>query len=512
MRKQLLKISVMLLFAASTTGVFAQRYVNEVFTDALKTANIEYDTNRSLNLLFGQIPNQQPFITASLKCDIYYPAGDTASKRPVIIVTHTGSYLPPIVNRQTTGSKDDSSIVELCTKFAKRGYVAVAMNYRLGWNAASTIKDTATGDLLRATYRAIQDVRNCVRFLRLNAGAYKIDTSKIVVGGQGTGGYIALGFGTVDKQSEIELPKFLRSADLSPMVDVNMMGDWFGLGGNPFVNYSGDSAVSSKAHMIFNYGGALGDSSWLNANSLPVVSLQCVSDPFAPYGIGNVVVPTTQVTVITNASGASTTLPRANALGVNNTINARTYSDPISNRAMSINGGQQNFFPFITPTAESAPWEWWDRTAMQAISSVNIGGIPIPASGRVADSLSMLVNPTMSAAKGKAYVDTIVRYLAPRIAQQLNLYNLTGISEKAIIRSTDVSVYPNPAQTNVTVKVSNVANLQVVKVYDLTGREVLTVNASGKNEITIDNQLKGGVYFMEVYTDKGKVARKLIIE
>lgn len=420
MKKQLLKIFLLSTFAIFYQQTFAQRYLSEIFASFTKTANIEYDTNRSLNLLYPTDP--RPIITVGLKCDVYQPAGDTATKRPVVILVHTGSYLPSIINKQTTGNKEDSTIVEMCSRLAKRGFVAVAVDYRMGWNAASTIRDTATGDLLRATFRAMQDVRNCVRFLRNNAPIYKLDTSKIIVGGQGTGGYVALALGAVDKRSEMELPKFLRSADLSPMVNVDIMGDWNGLGGNPIFNYGGETNLSGNIHMIFNYGGALGDSSWLQSNSLPTVSLQTVSDPFAPIGIGNVVVPTTGVTVITNASGATTTIPKANALGINNKINSFTYSDPFSTRGMTITSGVKNLYPFYTSyPAESAPWEWWDHTVMNGITSVNVNGFPVPASGHVADSLSMLTNPYMSAARAKAYIDTIVGFVTPRVYNQFDL-------------------------------------------------------------------------------------------
>ncbi|MFN5884743.1 MAG: hypothetical protein ACK445_05345, partial [Bacteroidota bacterium] len=195
------------------------------------------------------------------------------------------------------------------------------------WNPATTIQEVAAEQLIKATYRAIQDVRNCVRFMRTNATTYRIDTSKIIVGGQGTGGYVALGLGTVNKRSEIESnPKFLRGSDGTPMVSVDTLGDWNGLGGVPFFNYSGDPAVSGNVHMVFNFGGAIGDSAWLESNSLPVVSLHCVKDPFAPYKTGNVVVPTTGLVVIPNASGAGDVIPAANAKGVNNKINSRTYT------------------------------------------------------------------------------------------------------------------------------------------------------------------------------------------
>jgi acetyl esterase/lipase len=39
----------------------------------------------------------------------------------------------------------------------------------------------------------------------------KLMTTKIAVYGHGTGGYIALGMAYLDKQAEMELPKFVKS-------------------------------------------------------------------------------------------------------------------------------------------------------------------------------------------------------------------------------------------------------------------------------------------------------------
>ena len=412
MKKLLLSSMLFVAMMLSGSKLFAQRYVNDIFSAVNRTTNVVYDSNRAVNII---PPNNPPIITQNLFCDIYQPAGDSLCKRPVVILLHTGSYLPTIINQQTTGSKNDSNVVEMARRFAKKGYVVVALNYRLGWNPATTNQAAASEQLIKATYRAIQDVRNCVRFIRKNATTYRVDTSKIIVGGQGTGGYVALGLAAVNKRAEIETnPKFLRG-DFTPMVSVDTLGDWNGLGGVPFFNYSGDSAISGDVHMIFNFGGAMGDSTWMDKATLPMVSLHCLKDPFAPYRTGNVIVPTTGITVIPSASGAGSVIPYANSLGINDKINSRTYSDPISAKAAAITGGVNNLFPFWTLTPEGSPWEWWDRPTMQAIS------VAAPGDGRRADSLSMLTNPFMSAARARAYIDTIVGFVNPRIVAQFDL-------------------------------------------------------------------------------------------
>ena len=415
MKKNLLNLFALLAFSAICFNASAQnkRYVDEIFANVVKTGNVAYDSNRAINIF---PPNTPPIITVNLYSDIYQPEGDTATKRPLIILASTGSFLPTIINQQTTGSKSDSSIVELANRLTKRGYVVMAVNYRLGWNPSTTIQAQAAEQLIKATYRAIQDVRNAIRYMRVNAVTYKIDTSKIIVGGQGTGGYVALGLASVNKRSEIEAKIKFQRGDFTPMVSVDTLGDWNGLGGWSYLNYSGDSAVSGNAHMVFNYGGAMGDLSWLDASSLPIVGMHCPTDRFAPYRTGNVVVPTTGITVISSASGAGAVLPFADSLGINNKINAYNYNDAISTRAMAITGGVKNLYPFISSfPAESSPWEWWDRPTLQANNTYGLG------TGRNADSLSMITNPFMSAARAKAYIDTIAQFICPRIAVQFNL-------------------------------------------------------------------------------------------
>ena len=492
------------------------RYVDDVFSNYTKSAEIVYDSNRSMNILYqsgypNPVVNNSPFITANLKCKIYTPVGDTLAARPVVIVLHTGSYIPAVANKQTTGSIEDSAIVELCGRFAKKGYVAVAASYRMGWRATTTIQEVATQDLIQATYRGIQDVRNCIRFLRQNAATYGIDTSKIIVGGQGTGGYISLALGTVDKRPEIESNiKFLRG-DLSPMVNVDTLGDWNGLGGVPFFNYSGDPAVSGNAHMVFHYGGSMGDSAWLESNSLPMVGLQVVSDPFAPYMTGDVRVPNGP-TVIPSASGAGVVIPMANNLGVNAKINAATFNDPYTTRAMAASGGVKNLFPIYAAFPfDGAPWEWWDRTILQNTPGAMFYQYPMPANGRAADSLSMLTNPMMSAEKGKAYIDTVVNFVAPRIAAQFDLASFTGVKEIAN-KNQFLSVYPNPASDVLYINFeANAGNVATYQIMDVAGRSLVDGKATA-NAFTLNvAELKAGLYFVHITLKDGSIATKRVV-
>ncbi|MFA6261276.1 MAG: T9SS type A sorting domain-containing protein [Bacteroidia bacterium] len=518
MKKLLLNLAsgvILSAFALSASAQDSVRYVNDIFADVLVQSNIEYDSNRSINILYGQIPGQLPIITVKLKCDVYTPAGDAATNRPVVIIAGTGSYLPAILNNQTTGSKKDSSVVELCKRFAMKGYVAVAVDYRQGWNPLTTVQADAAEQLIKATYRALQDVRNCIRFLRSNASTYGIDTSKIVVGGQGTGGYVALALASVNTRAELESnPKFQRG-DFSPMIDVDTLGDWMGAGGvqlpgYPFYfNYGGDAGVAANAHLVFHYGGAIGDSTWVDNATLPTIGIQSTTDLFAPYKTGNVVVPTTGLTVIPSASGAGALIPYINSMGLNAKINAYTYTDVYSTRAMSASGNVGCLFPLYTQVpGDGAPWEWWDRPTVQAITNVPVNGLPIPTSGHKADSLSMLTNPLMSAAKGKAYIDTIVNFVAPRIAVQFN-FLVAGVEEKFGLNDV-ASVYPNPAANEVTVQLP--VNIRTVELTDITGKALLTEKVSFSNQHTMNlTGINQGIYMVQITALDGRTAVKRLI-
>jgi hypothetical protein len=292
------------------------------------------------------------------------------------------------------------------------------------------------------------------------------------------------------------------------MVNMDTLSDWNGLGGLSFYNYSGDPAVSGAAHMIFNYGGSMGDSAWLEANSLPVVSLHVVTDPFAPYGTGDVKVPNGP-TVIPSASGAGAFMKLANNLGVNNKINAAVYTDAISAKAMQLSGGVKNLYPLHTAfPPDGAPWEWWDRTSVQAATSGTFYVYPIPASGRVADSLSFLTNPGMSPEKGRAYIDTVVNFVAPRIAVQFDLVDFTGIRELPAL-SDKLSVYPNPAKDELYVSLP--VSISAVSILDITGKTVMTAEAKDKTAQLNISALNQGLYFVSVKTADGRNAVKRIV-
>jgi len=133
------------------------RYLDPVFQQIDIQSNIVYGS--AFNPLSGQ--------QETLLLDRYEPAGDSAPARPAIVIVHGGGFL--------AGSKSDPPNVETARQFASRGYLAVSIDYRL---AQSNAQKNANFPLVYGN--AAEDYRNAVQFVRQNAAAWGVDTSRIV--------------------------------------------------------------------------------------------------------------------------------------------------------------------------------------------------------------------------------------------------------------------------------------------------------------------------------------------
>lgn len=465
----------------------------------------------------------------AITMDVYYPSSevDTETSRPVIIYLHTGNFLPSPLNGSTTGTKTDSSAVALCKGWAKRGYVAISLDYRLGWNPVASSVQVRRGTLLNAVYRAIHDLKAGIRYVRAGAAdtnPYGVDPSKVVVYGQGSGGYVAQAAATLDKPEELFLEKFLPNP-FDPTVsyiDTLQVGTIAGFGFPNSLNLYRPSTISADFQVSINAGGALADESWLEAGDVPMMAINCVRDDFAPFNEGTVIVPTTQEEVV-DVHGANFFINKANQLGNNAVFANIPDGDPFTDAARALygqtievaNGGSitindaEGLFPLIRPlrpflTNESGPWEWWNPTAPTSLYEV--------APGITAHMASLSSNPDMSPEKGMAYVDSIQGYILPRIMCVFNLEGgpcFVGVDEKEELAA--FSVYPNPANEMVTISAKQ--NVTAYTVFDITGKVVATRRNIATPTVRIDvDQMNAGVYLIAVETASGKTTQRLVIE
>ncbi len=156
--------SVFCVQAQAQTG----RYIRPLFNNVTVTTNIQY----------GSAAPHNSTNPAPLALDVYEPTGDTAALRPLVICIYGGSFIG--------GSKEASDIRKWADTLANLGYVTMAHNYRVGFNPLQT------GAVVRAGYRALQDTRAAVRFMKANAATYRIDTNQIFMVGNSAGAITAL--------------------------------------------------------------------------------------------------------------------------------------------------------------------------------------------------------------------------------------------------------------------------------------------------------------------------------
>ncbi|MCO5269427.1 MAG: alpha/beta hydrolase [Brumimicrobium sp.] len=284
-----MKTTIITTLAFLTTFTFSkaqnsQRYTDDIFTDIEVTTDVQYGHNLKYN--------DEP---QDLLMDIYQPKDDTETARPVIILVHGGSFVG--------GSKDGGDVKPLAEAFAKKGYVTASIEYRLGIKDKYT-KPTKT-EMSSAVMRGTQDAKAAVRFFRKSfveqGNPYGIDTANIFMGGSSAGGFISLHLAYLDKDSEIPDYMDLNSASLQG-----------GLEGN-----SGNPGYSSKVKAIINISGAIGDVTWMENNTTPVLSFHGDQDKTVPFGTGNISI---LIFKIMKIDGSATIHQKADELGIANTF------------------------------------------------------------------------------------------------------------------------------------------------------------------------------------------------
>ncbi len=254
------------------------RYASDTFTAVTVNSNITYGSNISYS---GS--------NVTLTLDMYQPQGDTATKRPLIIWVHGGSFI--------SGTSTDGDVVALSNAFAKKGYVCASINYRLGFYPIDST------NAVKAVLRAVQDLKAAIRFFykdRLTANTYKIDTTNIFIGGSSAGALTVLHTAYLDKTCEI-----------NPYVNSTTLAALGGLDGN-----SGNPGYSQKIKGVISLSGALGMYWWLESGNIPFCSMHGTADAVVTYnrGIANPGVP------LLYLDGSRMLYQQAQQLGVQNSF------------------------------------------------------------------------------------------------------------------------------------------------------------------------------------------------
>jgi hypothetical protein len=83
--------------------------------------------------------------------------------------------------------------------------------------------------------------------------------------------------------------------------------------------------------------------------------------------------------------------------------------------------------------------------------------------------------------------------------------NTTEIGNK----TDEITLFPNPA--NGILNIETLSKIDKINVYDASGKQVLRFSKNAGNKIDV-SKLNNGVYHLEIFTDKGKISKKLLIQ
>ena len=257
--KKYITLCIALIFgAAFATQLKAQcsggRYHDAIFTGTpTVTSNIVYGSNLDQN-----------GATVSLKLDVYQPACDTATNRPLIVFAHGGGFV--------AGDKSDASYVLLAQGLAQMGYVVASINYRLGFPTSGA---AAQYGFNSAIMRGLHDGRAAVRFMRdkaLNGGnPYKTNPNKIIFSGASAGAIIALHLAYENTSAEMNMNCGGQPGTNSTSIQGN----------------SNSLTCASTVIAIVAVSGGIRDLSWIQTNDIPVYLAHGTNDGTVPYGSGS---------------------------------------------------------------------------------------------------------------------------------------------------------------------------------------------------------------------------------
>lgn len=414
-------ITLLISVAMTCTALFGQtRYMDEVFSEVVVITDQIYSVN--VTVVTG-VPAPD-----TLRYDLYVPAGDLCTMRPLAVILHTGTFLPRGLFAPT-GDKNDYANVRMAESLAKRGYVAASIQYRKGWNPIAPTDVERRATIINAAYRSIQDLYAFIRYMNLTVESlgnpFKVDMDRVAVVGIGTGGFVGFNAAVLTQQ-EIYIDKFRNPVSGDPFVDTLLVGDLHGIKPG-LINVPNHVGYRDDFHFAFGMDGAIGDSTWiLDGESVPLVAVGTVTHPTTPYGLDPI---TGEIncdlpvfagagtgTFVVNIAGTLCMMKKANELGINDPLNKLEYDDPVSVaiRANPNTRGEEHLWAINLPGPQTGPWEYWDSTFWKTI--------PFPLNPTISiHDAAKATNPDMSLDKANRYIDTSLQVFVPRSYAALKL-------------------------------------------------------------------------------------------
>jgi len=419
-----------------------------------------------------------------LLCDIAYPVDDVAPEcgRPLIILVHGGSFI--------AGSKEDFSIQVWLTEFAKKGYVAAAINYRLGMYQTADFISCAvenwgclnmadSAEWYRANYRGMQDCKGAIRYMISQKELYNINKDQVFLIGESAGGFVALQAAYLDDASEksplcYELPDVIRPSlqyqetclppESLPIADMSLKRPDLGSFEGNILNENGDFKIRGVASV---YGGIMFD--FLNKNDqttdMPVLYVYAQpNDLIVPFRYDRVMA------------------------------------------GISACASQYSGCPWLVNT----PYVYGNHGIKDLIDQKAAAGLEVPEikadfTQNTADCLLQVAFPALS---GHAMDDIWVRTnsIATFFAEQIAEDDCILANDN--IQESKTKVYPNPFTDVLNISMEGGDQILDITVYD--HQYILRKSVSRSNDLLELSRLEPGLYMLIIRTREKTYQKKVI--
>jgi hypothetical protein len=299
----LLLVSMFVIVSLASTaqsaalGCGGGRYVNDVFPLVTKTSNITFGNNTVTDYSTGTTYSQ------TLQMDFYEPVGDLAIKRPLMIVAFGGGFI--------SGQRSD--LEPICIAFAKKGYTAAAIDYRLVYNSPLNYFTVFNSPslLIDEVVKAAADMKAAIRYFKRDArttNLFRIDTTKIIIGGASSGSITAM---TVAYTDDINENPAATSA-------YNNNGGFEGNTDLPAPNNLRPTYNATGIAGVVNISGGVMDTSLVDAFNPPIYSAHGDADVVVPYNYGPMTYSGNPLPI--NIYGSNLIKTRADNIGLRNVL------------------------------------------------------------------------------------------------------------------------------------------------------------------------------------------------
>lgn len=170
-------------------------------------------------------------VNTPLTLDLYKPVGDGNLHRPLLVLVHGGAWL--------SGCKEHEAW--LAEEMVQRGYVVASVNYRKGWHkddfvgnpinpanfpGGNCLYAADSSELIRAIYRGQQDVKGAIRWLKARALQDSTCNQSVFISGSSAGAFIALAVALLDRPEEKPNACYSLAAAPAPAANVSNCFDY----------------------------------------------------------------------------------------------------------------------------------------------------------------------------------------------------------------------------------------------------------------------------------------------